>query len=878
MNKKLLILHILFLLTAFGAYAQEIGGTVKDSAADTPIEGASILLRNPSGVPVAYGYSAEDGTFSVKVPDNRTADSLVFEVRMLGYSPFRLFPPFPENIEVRLEEDRTELAEVVVTAKQVEKKGDTVTYYIPTLVTTDDRNLGDVLVKLPGISVDRSGFVKVYGKSINKFYIEGSDLLEHRYNIATKNLDPRDIKEVKVYEMHQPVRALEGIVESDRAAIDIILKESAKAQWLGTLQAEVGGSTQKPWVPYSAGGMLMNISKTFQTINVLKTDAAGNTVTSVLNNADLATDLNNFDFRYRYTPSAYTGISHDTAPIDDIRTRFNNTWAASTNNKFTVGKKKQLVIGVSGLYEDEVLDSDNSVTRTYDLGDGTATSFTERNATHSRAYAGYGNINATVNTRQLYLRENFQIEFSGSDAANSLGGTSSRTENAGLEGMNILNYLRFVKRLDRTGFGLEIFTQYSELSEDLEIASSGEEETAIQNIDGKYFFNTVKYNFSHSPVKWLTLRSYTSLDYLHRRFASKLAGLTLPDRQPVLDNDVTLQYIKPYESLYAEFSVKQFKATAGAELWYQYINYHTDSRGNDHKLAVNPTVSIKYDFGPRFGIRAGAAYRLSPIDEQQIFTGLIMRNYKYLTQGRTDLEQLPGYSIDGEIDFRDPISGWYLKGSAYWSAGRSFELTRYFIGDDYIVNVQSNDVNDYSLLSASAEISKAFTSLAGKITGIFDYTRYTSSILQNSIVTDYDSDSYSAGLRYNGGLASWLSLQYSGDYVYSLYYTGGKRNGEDNHDMSHALTLSFFPFQSMELDLTGEYYFSKFGSDSPVHCFFLDLSAWYFVNSRLQFFIHARNLLDEREYAYSYIGPLEAVRYSYRIRPMNILVGAQIKF
>lgn len=121
MNKKLLILHILFLLTTFGAYAQEIEGTVKDSAA-APIEGASILLRNPSGVPVAYGYSAEDGTFSIKIPDNRTADSLVFEVRMLGYSPFCLFPPFPENIEVRLEEDRMELAEVVVTAKQVEKK------------------------------------------------------------------------------------------------------------------------------------------------------------------------------------------------------------------------------------------------------------------------------------------------------------------------------------------------------------------------------------------------------------------------------------------------------------------------------------------------------------------------------------------------------------------------------------------------------------------------------------------------------------------------------------------------------------------------------------------------------------------------------------
>ena len=81
-----------------------------------------------------------------------------------------------------------------------------------------------------------------------------------------------------------------------------------------------------------------------------------------------------------------------------------------------------------------------------------------------------------------------------------------------------------------------------------------------------------------------------------------------------------------------------------------------------------------------------------------------------------------------------------------------------------------------------------------------------------------------------------------------------------------------------ELDLNCEYYFNKYGADQSLHNYFLDVSAWYFVNSRLQFFIHARNLLDEREYAYSYIGPLETTHYSYRIGPLNILVGAQIKF
>lgn len=878
MNVKSIALLTLSLISAVQVFAQRINGTVRDKDTGVPIEGAFIMLRNKEGVPVVYGYSNQDGTYSIAIPGDRIADSLVFEVRMLGYASFHRSQPFPEVLEVYLEEDRTELAEVVVTARQVEKKGDTVTYYIPTLVTTDDRNLGDVLVKLPGISVNRSGYVNVYGKSINKFYIEGSDLLEHRYNIATKNLDPRDIKEVKVYEMHQPIRALEGIVESDRAAIDIILKDGAKAQWLGTLQAEAGGSTQAPWVPYSASGMVMNISKKFQTMNVLKSDAAGNTVTSVLNNTELAIDLNNFDFRDRYQPVSYIGISHETAPIEDVRTRHNTTWSATTNNKFTVGRKKQVVIGVSGLYENEVLDSDNSITRIYDMGDGTSTTFTEINSMRSRTYAGNGNINATINTSDLYLRENFQFELSGSSAANSLGGTASRAEDAGLRGLNILNYLRFVKRLEKTGFGLEMMTQYSEQREDLRISSSGETRDAIQEIAGRYFFNTLKYNYTYSPVEWFKLRSNTRLDYLNRSLISVLWGVSSPDLQTGSSNDVMLQYLKPYENLYMEFTVERLKATVGADIWYQYLNYSIDSRGEDSRFAVNPNVDVKYEFGPRFSVRAGAAWALSPIDEQQIFTGLIMRNYKYLTQGRTDLEQLPGYSVDGELDFRDPISGWYLKGAAYLAAGSSFELTRYFVGDDYIVNVQSNEVSSYSMLSTSAEISKAFISLAGKLTGTFEYTRYSSSILQNEILTGFDSDTYSAGLRYNGGLTQWLSLQYSGDYLYSLYYADGQRSGDDNHSMSHSVTLSFFPFRSLELDLTCEYYFNKYGADQSLHNYFLDVSAWYFVNSRLQFFIHARNLLDEREYAYSYIGPLETTHYSYRIRPLNILVGAQIKF
>lgn len=873
MKTRLFILPIIMLFLCMnGAYALNIKGTVKDKGTGKAMEGVSIMLRNASGVPIAYCYSGKDGSFSIST--DKADDNLVFEARMLGYSMFRMSSPLPEHIDISMEENKTQLNEVVVTAKQVEQKGDTIKYHIPTLVSNEDRNLADVLQKLPGISVDKSGYVRAYGKPINKLYIEGVDLLEHRYNIATKNLDPRDIKEVDVYENHQPIRALAGVVESDQAALNILLKDSAKAKWLGTLQAEAGGSTEAPWVPYSASGMLMNISTKFQTMNTLKTDAAGHSITSVLNNTELATDFNNFDFRDRYFPATYTGISHKNAPIDNQRTRFNTTYSASTNNKFSVGRKKLVTIGVSGLYEDEVLDSDNSITRTYDLGDGKTTSFTEKNDAHSRAYTGYGNINATVNTDKLYLRDNFQFEVSGSKVANRLGGTSTRAEDSDLGGQNILNYLKFIKRFKKNSVGLDIFTQYSKQTEDLLISSPDEQQSAVQRIDGRYFFNTIKYNYSYSHGEWLKISSTTSLDYLNRHFSSDLSGVRIEDN---MKNDVKLQYLRPYEMLFATFTVKRFKAFVGIDLWYQYLDYRLESEGSDNKFAFSPYIGLEYKFGPRLRIMADAAYIITPIDEKQIYTGLVMNNYKYLTRGRTDLEQLPGYLTDMTIDFKDPISGWFLKGNATWSSGKSFEMTRFFIGDDYIVNVQSNDISRYSMLSASAEISKAFMDIAGKLTGSFGFSRYSSSILQNDILIDYDGDAYTAGLKYNGGITRWMSLQYSGKYSYSTYLTDGRHNNDDTHSMYHSLTLSFFPVKSLEIDLSGEYYFNKFTSE-PTHNFFLDLSAWYFVNSKLQFFIHARNMMDERQYTYSYISPLETIHCSYHIRPFNILVGAQIKF
>ena len=59
----------------------------------------------------------------------------------------------------------------------------------PSLILSD--------VVMPGIEVSDKGEIKYNGKAINKFYIEGHDMLGGRYSIATNNIHQKDVGSVE---------------------------------------------------------------------------------------------------------------------------------------------------------------------------------------------------------------------------------------------------------------------------------------------------------------------------------------------------------------------------------------------------------------------------------------------------------------------------------------------------------------------------------------------------------------------------------------------------------------------------------------------------------------------------------------------------------
>jgi len=267
---KAIALRLLLVTTFLGAcmplFSQSlITGMVRD--AEGPVAGAFVLGYSGQ-VQKAFCYSGEDGTFSLSGTE---IDRI--SVSMMGYAMASLpLEGRTEGLDIVLEKRRMEISPSVVKDEVIEEKSDTLVYYTTAFKDGTERVVGDLLAKLPGITVTTSGGLRFNGVPIGKFYVEGMDLMGNRYGVVTNNLSADDIARVEVYRNHQPISALRDVVLTDRAAVNIILKEDIKGSWLFSGDASLG----TPEFPlFSGRAMFSRFAKSSQRLFLLKGNNIG---------------------------------------------------------------------------------------------------------------------------------------------------------------------------------------------------------------------------------------------------------------------------------------------------------------------------------------------------------------------------------------------------------------------------------------------------------------------------------------------------------------------------------------------------------------------------------------------------------------------------
>lgn len=224
----------------------KLTGRVTDSQSGKPLAKVVVSVKTADGNTKGYSQTKIDGTYAVTTS---VIDGCKLHLSIIGYKKRSLELIAGQTVyNVMLQQSAIELREVKIKSQKIRQRGDTLVYNVASFAKDGDRSIGDVLKKMPGIQVAVDGKISYNGMPINKFYIEGKDLLQGRYGLATNGVEYKDVSSVEVMTNHQPVKALKNLSESEQAAINLKLKDGSKSHLITTINAAVG--TPSLWNKY----------------------------------------------------------------------------------------------------------------------------------------------------------------------------------------------------------------------------------------------------------------------------------------------------------------------------------------------------------------------------------------------------------------------------------------------------------------------------------------------------------------------------------------------------------------------------------------------------------------------------------------------------
>lgn len=251
------LLWALVLISTFSVTAQSIKvrGVIKDTLSQ-PLEFANVVATVTSnGTIESYGITNEKGMYQLDLPKG---ESYTLKASFLGFETQEKSVTVGEDDDDRtldfiLKSLAAELDGVeIVYEMPVTVKGDTIVYNADSFTTGDERKLGDVMEKLPGVEINDDGEIQVEGKTVQKVMVEGKDFFDGDSKLATKNIPADAVDKVEVLRNYNEVGQMRGLGnDQDNVAINIRLKEGKKNFWFGEVTAG-GGVVGEEEVGYLA--------------------------------------------------------------------------------------------------------------------------------------------------------------------------------------------------------------------------------------------------------------------------------------------------------------------------------------------------------------------------------------------------------------------------------------------------------------------------------------------------------------------------------------------------------------------------------------------------------------------------------------------------
>lgn len=810
--KRKTIVPLLMLLASSAMTAQTYKGRVT-TAAGQPLANVSVLLVNEKGNNVKFVRTDKDGHFSVDVPEGKTVSRIAF-VR-LGYArqEMEIGRYAKGSKTVAMTEQVQQIREVKVTPEKFRVKGDTLIYSVTGYREKQDRTIEDVIARLPGVRVSTDGTITYQGKAINKFYVDGKDMLGGSYAMVTKNLSADKVDSVQVLQNHQPVNALRGKQFSDVAAMNLVLKEGVKLKWTGTAELGSGMFLQHPWKWTRKARLVeMFFGNKLQSLSMYKHN-------NVAENVSREVQLMGIDYS-------------DISPLNNIdgigegRDGFNDSHLLATNWYTKIGESSNVRLQLSALFDKSTRHHYSE--RTYlDIADNATVVEDRTSASYTQQYKG--ELNYSYNGSKYYINDNLagSMSFDHSCASTMLNGRETgewvRPHKRSITNALDISMSPFSRNYNHFSSKLS----YNYLPGRLLLYNGTMEEVNLKTLKWE-----TEHNFNHRFTSWLSLDLYSSYRMERKRehvaYNDTLSNVSYHKDEISVSPNLTFGGNKTY--LTVRNSLRWLSRILGDDA--------------DRRWIYEPGIDGKWQMSSCWQARGSYSHSFSPSGFETVNPLRVYTSYNYASSGTGQHDHSTGDNASIDVHYLNPSYGWDANLRYNYQTNHYKHLYESQLHDGVYIRESVSEDNRSSNQNVGGSLGRSFRPMRTHVMVRADYGWSGCDILYDKEKMESRMRSLSLYLKWRMRPFRIFSVEESSSFHY--YHQLSKVRSSSTRSFSHTMNLYLQP-GSWQLKVSGECRHSPDRSEK--FTFFSDATLSY-KTQKYELSFTCKNLVgtDRREY------------------------------
>lgn len=832
--------------------------------------------NNPNGI-LAYAISGTQGEFKIEV--NSTADTIGITTMSLSYKDSTLFiANRSQTINFTLTEEVTNIDEIIVRSQPIRAKGDTITYLVNSFTSAKDVSIGDVIKKMPGFEVSNEGRVYYQGQEIEKYYIEGLDLLENNYSIANRNLPHKSVGAVEVLENHQPIKMLQDKKYAAGTSVNIKLKNSITVT--GTANLGAGFSPFMRDVRVSPMAFL----KKQQIITTLQSNNIGE---------ELSSQFQSIRFSggkiegFNEMKTNLVGISTLSTPaIDKKRYLDNNSNLISYNQLVKINDVTQLKINVN--YLNDITTQQGSNETTYFIDNST---YSIKETTKNKLYTDC--LSATFgleqNSKKGYLKNKTDIRKYWDWQQGDIMTESNTHQKAETPHFSASNSLDLLFPWRNNFFRIYSLIDYNDSPQQLEftpgvfadnINSGNSYQTTTQNSATQNLITEHSFSFTKSLRRW-ALETEVGIKYEKQDLQTSIQTNGVALTADSLNNNLKWDLIEPYVSEVLRYETTKLKFNFAIPLnatVYNITDLFHNSPKQVKRTKVNPRLSIHYDLNGYWKLSALASYSSFLSSPESLTQGFVISDYRNMQRRTNIMDEKNRYSYNAKANYRNAISGIFSTFSvSHSNSTKSLIYKQQMIAPGVFKFDAVESDNKTLTTNIAGDISYFIADWHTTIGVKGGYSNNKSEYLFNDTQSWVKSNSYTLSPSIVINKWRFLDIQYGYNLAFINQNTLQSETNIVEH--KHNCSLFFKPVKQHWFGFDFEYYGTNQKNKENYSVVFTNLSYFFKPNKgRLKFKLKCNNVFNESEIVRYYSSDIALTQTRFNIRGREFIASIYFEF